>query len=404
MILSSTSELLRLRLDATVATSQLAWVTSFNDITTTTFVAGDADGNSNNATDVTIVGSPAATTQRQVTTINVYNNDTLSRVVTVEKFDGTNARVLVRARLAPGDTLYWSREAGWTVSKGDSGQSSYIVREYIANDTWTKPGGIKAAILCAIGAGGGGGSGMRGPATTNRFGGGGGAGGGAVWYYVDGDSLTSTLTVTVGTGGSGGPAITVNNTVGGSGAAGGDTSIGSIVIARGGGGGGGGTAAAGGTAGAAAGVLANTPAGSPYSLGGGAAGAGATSGASNVAAGMSANAAPGGTGGRGITNTNANGTGTLTSGGVLVNGAVQGASTTPGASGINDLARSLFFNDTINGDYGIGAGGTGGDVAGNGGNGGRCAGGAGGGASLDGTNSGAGGAGGGGLAKILEIY
>jgi hypothetical protein len=94
----------------------------------------------------------------------------------------------------------------------------------------------------------------------------------------------------------------------------------------------------------------------------------------------------------------------MSNNGVLVNGSAQGTSAAIGANGTNDLARSLFWNDAITGDYGIGSAGNGGDVAGAGGNGGRCAGGGGGGASLDGANSGAGGSGGGGLAKILEIY
>lgn len=90
--------------------------------------------------------------------------------------------------------------------------------------------------------------------------------------------------------------------------------------------------------------------------------------------------------------------------GIYVNGSIQGGTTTPGANGQNDLALSLVFNNAINGIYGLGTGGNGGDVAGAGGNGGRCAGGGGGGGSTNGTNSGKGGDGGGGLAKILEIY
>jgi len=403
MILASTSELIRLRLDATVATNQLAWVSSFNDITTTTFVPGDADGATNNTTNVTIVGSPAASTQRQVTTLNIYNADTLIRAVTVEKFDGTNARILARASLAPGDTLYWSREAGWTVLKGSSEQTSIILREYIADGTWTRPGGIRAAILCAVGAGGGGGSGMRGPAGTNRFGGSGGAGGSLAWYYVDGGSLAQSLTVTVGAAGAGGAARDVNNTAGANGASGGDTNIGGIVIAKGGGGGQGGSTSAG-SAGVANASTANTPPGLPYSLAGGNGSVGQTTGNGSTVVGMSSFAAPGGMGARGIANTNVNGTGTMSNNGVLVNGSAQGTSAAIGANGMTDLARSLFWNDAITGDYGIGSAGNGGDVAGAGGNGGRCAGGGGGGASLDGTNSGAGGSGGGGLAKILEIY
>ena len=404
MILNSTNDIIRLRLDGTVATNQLPFVTSYNDHTTTTFVPGDQDGVSNNATYVTIVSAPAASTQRQVTTINVYNADTVTRGVIIEKYDGANGRILCNCLLAVGDTLYWSREGGWTVMKTGTGENSIILQEYIASGTWNKPAGIKAALLVAVGAGGGGGSGARNAAGTNRFGAGGAGGGAMVWYFVQAASLSSSMSVTVGAGGTGGAAQTVDTTNGNSGTNGGDTIIGGIVVAKGGNASPGGTTGSGAAGGGGASATC-TPAYGPYAIPGQQGTAGATTGgltSTQALAGVNAGAP--GIGGRGISNTNVNGTGTLQNNGIYVNGNLQGATTTVGANGQNDLARSIVFNNTINGSYGLGTGGNGGDVAGAGGNGGRCAGGGGGGGSLNGTNSGKGGDGGGGLAKILEIY
>lgn len=404
MILNSTSDLIRLRLDATVATNELPWVTAYNDHTTTTFVPGDSDGASNGTTNVTIVGSPSASTQRQVTSINVYNADTVARGVIIEKYDGSNGRILCNCVLAVGDTLYWSREAGWTVLKTDTTTSSYILQEYIANATWNKPANIKAALMVAVGAGGGGGSGARNAAGTNRYGGGGAGGAAIVWTMVQGASLASSYAITVGTGGTGGAAQTSDTTNGNAGTAGGDSLIGVLVRAKGGGQGSGGTTTTG-NPGNGGQPSAAVPSYGPYALSGmpGATGVTTTNTAVSTAF-AGTGGAGGGNGGRGISSANVNGTGTLTISGIYVNGTVVGATTTPSTNGLDDLALSLLFSSATTGTYGPGTGGNGGNVAGAAGNGGRCSGGGGGGGSLNGTNSGKGGDGGGGLVQILEIY
>lgn len=99
-----------------------------------------------------------------------------------------------------------------------------IVNVYSANDTWTKPTGAKVVEVICLGAGGGGGDGRGGAAGTVRAGGTGGGGGAITKSIFQASTLSSTVTITVGTGG------TVET-------AGGDSSFGTYLTAYGGGGG-----------------------------------------------------------------------------------------------------------------------------------------------------------------------
>lgn len=95
----------------------------------------------------------------------------------------------------------------------------------VGSGTWTKPTGLKYAIVEVCGGGGGGGG-------TTSSGSGGGGGGGYANKLIQEVTLSLTETVTVGAGGTAG-AIT-----GGNGGTGGTTSFGSHLSATGGSGGG----------------------------------------------------------------------------------------------------------------------------------------------------------------------
>lgn len=71
------------------------------------FTEGVNTGLSNNTTDVSVVGSPGASTRRVVKSITVYNNDTVSSTVTLKYYDGTNERILIKLTMAAGDTLFY---------------------------------------------------------------------------------------------------------------------------------------------------------------------------------------------------------------------------------------------------------------------------------------------------------
>jgi hypothetical protein len=123
MYLNATTDKLEIFLGGTVATNQLQWNVSYQDITSTgmTLPQAAGAGNTNNTTVVDIVAAPAASTTRQVTHINVFNADTATATVTIQKdVSGTNY-VLISYAVTSGDTLMWSREDGWRLAKASGG-------------------------------------------------------------------------------------------------------------------------------------------------------------------------------------------------------------------------------------------------------------------------------------------
>lgn len=115
LILSNTTDKIQVVLAASVATNQPQCVASWRDITATpTYVAGRSVANTNGTTDVDLVASPAASTQRLVDFISVYNADTASVTVTV-KYDANGTdRTLYRGVLATGETLTYQDDSGWS--------------------------------------------------------------------------------------------------------------------------------------------------------------------------------------------------------------------------------------------------------------------------------------------------
>ena len=409
MYLSNTTEKLQIVLAGAITTSQLNWITSYQDITSAgmTLPQSSSQGNTNSTTDVDMVAAPAASTTRQVVHMIVYNADTAAATVTIKKDISGTDYLYVKQTLQSGDSLQWSREDGFTIISGTS-QAPVTFSVFTASGTWTKPAGLKAALICCVGAGGGAGSGARNAAGTNRFGGGAGGGGAIAWSYIAASALSSTVTVTVGASGTGGAAQTVDTTNGVNGTAGGDTDFGGLVVAKGGGLGTGGTTTAG-TAGSGGSANSSTPSFGPFALTG-QTGGGVNSGTGGTASNGFLNGfgCASGSGGSGITSANVAATTANIGGGVYELGLVRvgpSAGTTP--NGSNNKSRFLHFSNTLTSGTGIGTGGAGGYPSTgtyNGGNGGYGAGGGGGAASLNGTNSGKGGDGGGGLCIVMNIF
>jgi hypothetical protein len=407
MYLSSTDKL-EIVLGSSVTTNQLEWVVSYQDITSAgmTLPQSSNQGLTNNTTTVDMVTAPAASTNRQVVHISVFNDDTTSETVIVKKDVSGTEYILVEVLLQANDTLEWSREIGWKVTSGTS-QASYTFDVYNTAGlfTWTKPAGLKAAMVFVGGAGGGGGSGARLAAGNNRFGGG-GAGGGA-WFIqlFDANSLASTVAVTVGTGGTGAAGVTTDATNGSGGTTGGNSQFGAMIAAGGSGGGGGSTASGAGGGGGATSLFL------PYS------GLGASGGTSNTNTTATAGSpgfgilsgqtgCPGGGGGSGINSANVSATAGGAGGGVYQNGAlIAGPSSGATPNGIDNKNIFIHMSTTLTSSVGVGTGGAGGYPAFvNGGNGGFCAGGGGGSGTLNGTTSGKGGNGGTGLVIVMNIF
>ncbi len=407
MYLSASNDKIQVVLSGAITTNQLRCVASWQDITSAgmTLPQSSSQTLTNDTTAVDLVAVPAASTTRQVTHINIFNADTVAATVTVQKDVSATDWILVRSLLQAGDTIQWSREAGWVILKG-SEQESVIFTVFTSSGTWTKPAGFKRAILALVGAGGGAGAGRRGAAGTNRFGGGGGGGGAVVFLSIASGALPATVAVTIGAGGTGGAGITVDDTNGNPGTAGGDTSFGAIVIAKGGSLGGGGSTAAG-ALGAGGSVATGNPQYGPFAIGGANGAAGNTITTAAGATGfIGTTGAPGGGGGGGINSSNVSGVAAMTGGAVYQNGVLQAGPTSASPNGANNQSVFLHFSTTLTSGYGLGTGGAGGIPSNvNGGNGGNYgAGGGGGSGVLNGTDSGKGGDGAGGLIVVMELY
>lgn len=410
MYLSATTHSLEILSDSTATTTEPMYGVAYNDHTSAgmTLPQSSTQGSLTGTTVVTVVAAPGASTTRQIAHLTVYNADTVTRIITVQKdVSGTNV-IVVKASLASGATLQFSRENGWTVLNTGTGQESVIFTTFTANGTWNKPSTLKRLIVCCIGAGGGGGSGRCDAAGTNRFGGGGGGGGAIVWRLLAPSDLATTVAVTVGTGGTGGTGVSTVNTNGNSGSVGGNTSFGAILIATGGNGGSGGTSTNG-TNGSGGSASSSTPQFGPYCISGANGGSGSSGSGIQATSGMTGNqGCPGGSGGGGINSGNTNATSGGVGGGVYANGLfISGPTSGATPNGLDNQSNFLLFSSSLTSGLGIGTGGAGGypSLPANAGNGGNYgAGGGGGRASLTGTASGAGGNGGGGLVTILEIY
>ncbi len=115
MILATTSSLIEISLDTAAVTNEMQWNSYWADNTTTTFTPGSSSGLSSGTSEVSIVGSPAGSTQRQIKYISVFNSDTVAHLTTIQFDDGTNERVLCRVLLQVGETLSYTQANGWRV-------------------------------------------------------------------------------------------------------------------------------------------------------------------------------------------------------------------------------------------------------------------------------------------------
>ena len=112
LILASTSDLIRV---TTSAAAQIEVHASWVDLNGTTVTPGRTNTPYiTTATTTTIVGSPAASTVRNLKHLNITNDHALlSCVVTVEHTDGTTAIELMAFTLLPGENMILNEEGRW---------------------------------------------------------------------------------------------------------------------------------------------------------------------------------------------------------------------------------------------------------------------------------------------------
>lgn len=127
IILSETTDNLQIVLAGSVTTNQLQCTTSWRDRTSTTFVAGRTVINTNNTTDVTIAAAPAASTQRVIDFINIYNNDTAAQTLTIKIDANGTEYILYKSVLDSGATLTYVEGKGWEVFSSYQSIKSFSV-------------------------------------------------------------------------------------------------------------------------------------------------------------------------------------------------------------------------------------------------------------------------------------
>jgi hypothetical protein len=112
LLLTSTSDLVRLTTGT--ATSTIEVHTSYVDVNGTTVTPLRTNTLISTATTTTIVGSPAASTQRNVKAIYVTNNSAgTSCVVGIQHTDGTTTVELIQFVLLPGENLGYREDGSW---------------------------------------------------------------------------------------------------------------------------------------------------------------------------------------------------------------------------------------------------------------------------------------------------
>lgn len=112
LILAQTTDTIKVVLGGAPVT-QLPIVSSYRDVTTSAYTPGRNAINTNSTTPVDAVGAPAASTQRVIDFINIYNPNTANATVTVRLDLNGTSYDLTSVTLAQGERLVYQESIGW---------------------------------------------------------------------------------------------------------------------------------------------------------------------------------------------------------------------------------------------------------------------------------------------------
>ncbi len=142
IILSETTDNLQVVLGGAITTNQLQCFTAWRDRTSTTFVAGRTVTNTNNTTDVNLAVAPAASTQRVIDYISIYNNDTVNATVTVKLDANGTEYILFKVTLAATEKIEYHEGQGFKVIA-----STGAVKQSINQGANASTSGLTAVVL-----------------------------------------------------------------------------------------------------------------------------------------------------------------------------------------------------------------------------------------------------------------
>jgi hypothetical protein len=119
IILSNTTDKIRIKLGGPVSTTELKCYASYRDTTSTNIEAKRNALNTTGTTEINIVDSPASLTQRVVDYISVYNSDTASSTVTIEFYDNGSIYDLCIVNLSVGEKIEYQEGCGFKIISTD---------------------------------------------------------------------------------------------------------------------------------------------------------------------------------------------------------------------------------------------------------------------------------------------
>lgn len=113
MILTTTSRKIQAFIEGAHTTNAPTFVTTFADITTTTFTPDGTVGTLNGSTPVDMVAAPASSTQRVIKELQINNIDTVSHTVTVRELDSATPYITAQILVLPNSFLRYADPGGW---------------------------------------------------------------------------------------------------------------------------------------------------------------------------------------------------------------------------------------------------------------------------------------------------
>lgn len=115
IILTETTDNLQIVLGGAIVANQMRSMACWRDITTSLYTPGRTLALTNNTTDVNIVPGPAASTQRVVDFLSVFNLDTGAQTVTIKLDANGTEYILFRGILDPSERLEYAEGIGFRV-------------------------------------------------------------------------------------------------------------------------------------------------------------------------------------------------------------------------------------------------------------------------------------------------
>ena len=214
MIRLTNTKYITVNSDATAATSEPQFTSSYDDIDSTSvgITPGLSDGLLSGTSLVTAVPTPSGSLFRNVKYFSVYNSDSVARTITVQLYNGAASRIMIVVALEVEETLIYSDGNGWNVmttggikggASGVSGYSGVGISGFSGIGT-SGYSGVSGFSGTNGGAGTSGYSGVSGFSGTNGAAGTSGYSGVSGWSGVSGFSGTNGSTGATGATGTSG--------------------------------------------------------------------------------------------------------------------------------------------------------------------------------------------------------